>query len=174
MIKLKIMHGLQDQFIKQKVITLFQKDQRTSLDDLFRKVMDWETARKAAEVGGESSVNYIQAGGGPRGKSSGKKTENCNNCGGKSHPGGISEAIRKDKCKAYGKTCGRCKQPHHFTKVCNVKDDRLEEVKARKGAKYKPPTKDGKPQNTKRRDAKTAATNADEQTEPSATEQALQ
>ena len=34
MIKLKILEGLQDPFIKQKVITLFQKEPRATLETL--------------------------------------------------------------------------------------------------------------------------------------------
>ena len=174
MIKLKIMHGLQDQFIKQKVITLYQKEGRTSLDNLFKKVMAWETARKAAEIGGESS-NGAYAGGGNRAKRDGKKSDSCMNCGEKCHPGGNSEAVRKDKCKAYGKACGRCKQPHHFTKVCKVAEERLPEVLARKGARYKPPAKDGKPPPGKKRTANVNAGEADTtDKEPSAAEVKLQ
>ena len=97
MIKLKIMQGLQDQFIKQKVITLYQKHDRTSLDDLFKKVVDWETARKAAEIGGESSANGAYGGGGNRPKREGKKPDSSMKCGDKSHPGGNTKAIRKTK-----------------------------------------------------------------------------
>ena len=63
MIKLKIMEGLQDPFIKQKVITLFQKEPRATLEKLFEKVIAWETAKKAAEIsGGASSANVAHGG----------------------------------------------------------------------------------------------------------------
>ena len=52
--------------------------------------------------------------------------------------------IRKTKFKAYGKSCGRCKQHHHFTFTCKVTQERLPEVLARNGQKYQPPSKEGK------------------------------
>ena len=91
--------------LKQKVITLFQKEPRASLETLFSKVVAWETAKKAEEIsGGNSSANGAY-GGGFRPQKEGKKSEFCMNCEDKSHPGGNTEAIRKTKCKAYGKTC---------------------------------------------------------------------
>ena len=63
MIKMKIMEGLHDPFIKQKVITLFQKKTGTKLDKLFEKVIAWETAKKAAEItGAESHINGAHGG----------------------------------------------------------------------------------------------------------------
>ena len=129
MIKMKIMEGLQDPFIKQKVITLFQKEPRTTLDKLFEKVIAWETAKKVAEItGAESHINAAH--GGFRPQKQRKKPDFCMNCGEKSHQGGNTEAIRKTKCKAYGKSFGRCKQQHHFTATCKVTQERPPEVLA--------------------------------------------
>ena len=142
MMKMKIMEGLQDPFIKQKVITLFQKETRTKLEKLFEKVTAWETAKKAAEItGAERHANAAH--GGIRPPKQGKAREFCKNCGDKSHQGGNTEAIKKTKCKAYGKSCGRCKQKHHFTSTCKVTQERLPEVLARNGQKYQPPGKEG-------------------------------
>ena len=64
------------------------------MDALFKKVVDWETARKAAEIGGESSANGAYGGVGNRPKREGKKPDSCMNCGDKSHPGGNTEGDR--------------------------------------------------------------------------------
>ena len=143
MIIMKIMEGLQDPFIKQKVITLFQKDPRCRLEKHIEKVITWETAKKAAEITGiESYANGAHSGFRP--PKQGKTKEFCMNCGDKSHPVGNTEAIRKTKCKAYGKSCGRCKQQHHFTSTCKVTPEKLTEVLARNGQKYQLPGKEGK------------------------------
>ena len=175
MIKLKIMEGLQDPFIKQKVITLYQKVPRATLDTLFKKVVAWETAKNPAEISGGNSLANGANGGGPRPKREGKKSEFCMNCGEKSHPGGNTEAIRKTKCKAYGKTCGRCKQQHHFTNTCKVTPERLPEVLARNGGKYQPPPgKEGKTPFKKNKGRNVNAAEADPpKNEPTATESKL-
>ena len=61
-----------------------------------------------------------------------------------------------------------------FTNACKVSDERLPEVLARKGAKYQPPGKDGKPPARKQKEGKVNAVEADTPpTEPSAREAKL-
>ena len=45
----------------------------------------------------------------------------CRNCGKTGHGDGRNAQERKEKCKAWDKTCSKCDKKHHFANVCRSK-----------------------------------------------------
>ena len=52
-----------------------------------------------------------------------KGAKTCNYCGG-------NHELKREKCPAYGKTCGKCGKSNHFAKVCKKRGRRKKPVNA--------------------------------------------
>ena len=48
----------------------------------------------------------------PKGPTDSKNAKRCKYCGG-------NHELKREKCPAYGKTCGKCGKSNHVTRVCN-------------------------------------------------------
>ena len=101
--------------IRQDVLGHVEQD--LSLDAVVKLVEAKESGKRSeasltVTEGAYASSSY---------KASKKRSdgEHCLYCGEPSHEGGNIQKFRRQKCKAFGQTCGNCGRLNHFAKVCS-------------------------------------------------------
>ena len=101
-----VLSGLSDQNMKERALTQSMMSTIKDLDSL----VTWCTADEGGRLGTPCLVGRLR-------QQSGLKlarAKKCKNCGAGPHGDGGRAAREKD-CKAFGKTCSKCKKKDHFS-----------------------------------------------------------
>ena len=104
-----VLSGMSDQSMKERALTQSMMSTIKDLDSL----VTWCTADEGGRLGTPGLVGRLRQQSGLK-QSRAKK---CKNCGAGPHGDGGRAAREKD-CKAFGKTCSKCKKSDHFASVC--------------------------------------------------------
>ena len=117
---------MRDNDIRIRVLSRNTSGELTTLD----KLIDYIAAEEAGNAEASDLVSDTNLIGGIRRRSTysqqrhGREQltvrQKCQNCGESSH-GSNSVAERQKACKAWGKTCDKCKRLGHLTSVCKSK-----------------------------------------------------
>lgn len=123
-----VIHGIRDNNVRVRVLSRNTSGELTTLD----KLIDYIAAEEAGAAEASDLVSDSHLLGGIRRKSSysqqksygqqqqsyGQQQQKCKNCGEPKHSQTNSPDDRKQKCKAWGKTCSKCQKLHHLANVC--------------------------------------------------------
>ena len=116
MVRDALIRGLSDSDIQQDV--LGHNDQDMTLEDTIKFIEAKEAGKRSQATLQNPSAATL---------SSYKQTDKdqhlikCRNCGKTGHGDGRDVQERKEKCKAWDKTCSKCDKKHHFANVCRSK-----------------------------------------------------
>ena len=110
-----VIHGMRDNGIRIRVLSRNTAGELTTL----AKLIDYIAAEEAGTAEASDFVSDANLVGGLHRDSSYKfRKQKCNYCGEQKHGPTNSPKDRKQHCKAWGKTCGKCNKLHHLPKVC--------------------------------------------------------
>ena len=113
-----LIHGLRDNDIRVRVLSRNTSGELTTLD----KLIDYVAAEEAGNSEASDLVSDAHLVGGIRRQSTyarQKQGLRCTHCGESKHSQNNSPEDRKQKCKAWGKTCSNCNKMNHLAKLCN-------------------------------------------------------
>ena len=132
MVTHQLIRGLVDPVIQEQVLAHSSTNKNMNLDQVLQFV-------QAKEAGKQDSSHLTEAGGGlcrktdfqksksallhplPGGGRTRKMEDKCAWCGQTGHGALVTEEERKQKCRAFGKTCRTCGKNNHFDTVCKSK-----------------------------------------------------
>ena len=117
-----LIHGMRDNAVRVRVLSRNTSGELTTLD----KLITYIAAEEAGNSEASDLVSDTNLVGGIRRKSSYSQQKSsdtqqkhkCRFCGDSKHSQINSPEDRKQKCKAWGKSCSNCQKPNHFSNVC--------------------------------------------------------
>ena len=110
-----VIHGMRDQEIRQRVLSRNTSGDLTTL----AKLVDYIAAEEAGAL--ESSdlhTGHAVVGAVKRKSEFQKNKSKCAWCGGPKHTQANNDNDRQKMCKAWGKTCDKCKKTNHISSQC--------------------------------------------------------
>ena len=112
------MFGIKEPVLRKKLLQERQLTQEKAIDIC---KSGETTAQHLKDLAGATDPNGIHASRHrnvrkqeyrPKGPRDSKSVKKCKYCGG-------NHELKREKCPAHGKTCGKCGRSNHFAKVCS-------------------------------------------------------
>ena len=117
-----MLHGMRDNVIRSKVMSRNTTGDLTGLHTTVDFIEAEEAgSQEALDIHEHSQVNAIHRSTYKQSKADDAKQKNCNYCGGSKHGDTNNSNDRQKHCKAWGKTCSKCKKENHLASVCRSK-----------------------------------------------------